>query len=911
MTRILQESLGGRCKTCLIATVSPSVTAIEESMSTLNYAQAANGIVNKPITTSFMSGSSSSLPADFFKSSFTGGGKNEVGAVEHWRDMECRLEYMKAQVEEAQQALARKHLQQQELVEKAEQAEEAKLAAKAQLKIAKHEINSLREEIAQHIEEKDALSVELQHTKVSLSETTSILRATQHTEKCLTDEANQLLSTLKQSINDTNELHAQLMKNREGEIERKEATKTFNGAIVRLFEEVSILLDSFASLQREFGSFMTGTNNTTCERLHHLREANNQTLDVLTKEVHAASKLLKEQIAADGGVGPTVIAMTLSVLDKTASGQEVLDSNRMEISSSFESLRDHLTKSGQHLNDLDASYQAESSQMLENLTEKLSRTDEVLRKIVKSTIDTLQQQKEDRIKAAQSLENELEEWEAVTKRTTESITSVAGEKSSSILETIEMLQAERARHDEINTQLANQRDFLQKMDSNQRGIIEKQNEVLLSQKEAIMKSRQQNQEFCEQFMSNVMNGVQDLLQKQMAIILDGNKESHNSFVRTNHELVKLNSDIQTSSIDIKNTVSTTNQSIQSTFQKVIENESVASTVLQDTSNILANIMDSCQSHQSSVESKRQMMSKNLHDSQAENINTLKRLEEEVTSSGKECSELVTVQTRDELAVGIKKLTHLSESATAFAQNDVIEHVANAVTTTIEQPLENMMGVMKETLVSVSKRVQEGSSDIKAMTLKHSELVESMCNNMDSSAEEINTRCREQESAITDHGRTVKQVVKDHEKVVRDNVRTIKSANTKCQKNVHEFTGKVIRPNEPTPEIEARPAPVFSEELSMTPADSIILQGLRKEQSTCSEEMSVDDSSDKENNGDIAAMIPESSDGKPKASVLQDQNSTKADSSDLSSSKNTKNTEPTKRRNAESRTTRMKKPRTKA
>ncbi|OEU06917.1 kinesin-domain-containing protein, partial [Fragilariopsis cylindrus CCMP1102] len=48
LTRILQESLGGRCKTCLIATISPSITAIEESMSTLNYAQAANGIINKP-----------------------------------------------------------------------------------------------------------------------------------------------------------------------------------------------------------------------------------------------------------------------------------------------------------------------------------------------------------------------------------------------------------------------------------------------------------------------------------------------------------------------------------------------------------------------------------------------------------------------------------------------------------------------------------------------------------------------------------------------------------------------------------------------------------------------------------------------------------------------------------------------
>ena len=54
LTRILQESLGGRCKTVIIATLSPSITAIEESISTLNYAQSANGIINKPVSTSSM-----------------------------------------------------------------------------------------------------------------------------------------------------------------------------------------------------------------------------------------------------------------------------------------------------------------------------------------------------------------------------------------------------------------------------------------------------------------------------------------------------------------------------------------------------------------------------------------------------------------------------------------------------------------------------------------------------------------------------------------------------------------------------------------------------------------------------------------------------------------------------------------
>ena len=48
LTRLLRDSLGGRTKTCIIATVSPSVHCLEETMSTLDYAQRAKNIKNKP-----------------------------------------------------------------------------------------------------------------------------------------------------------------------------------------------------------------------------------------------------------------------------------------------------------------------------------------------------------------------------------------------------------------------------------------------------------------------------------------------------------------------------------------------------------------------------------------------------------------------------------------------------------------------------------------------------------------------------------------------------------------------------------------------------------------------------------------------------------------------------------------------
>ncbi|KAG5003617.1 hypothetical protein JHK84_027872 [Glycine max] len=47
LTRILRDSLGGKTKTCIIATISPSAYCMEETLSTVDYASCAKSIKNK------------------------------------------------------------------------------------------------------------------------------------------------------------------------------------------------------------------------------------------------------------------------------------------------------------------------------------------------------------------------------------------------------------------------------------------------------------------------------------------------------------------------------------------------------------------------------------------------------------------------------------------------------------------------------------------------------------------------------------------------------------------------------------------------------------------------------------------------------------------------------------------------
>ncbi|KAI3904808.1 hypothetical protein MKW92_008984, partial [Papaver armeniacum] len=48
LTRLLRDPLGGKTKTCIIATISPTVQFLDETLSMLDYAYQAKNIKNKP-----------------------------------------------------------------------------------------------------------------------------------------------------------------------------------------------------------------------------------------------------------------------------------------------------------------------------------------------------------------------------------------------------------------------------------------------------------------------------------------------------------------------------------------------------------------------------------------------------------------------------------------------------------------------------------------------------------------------------------------------------------------------------------------------------------------------------------------------------------------------------------------------
>eukprot|EP00434_Breviolum_minutum_P006096 symbB.v1.2.005371.t3/scaffold313.1/size231106/7 len=114
--QLLQDALGGRCKTVIIATISPALASVEETISALSYAEQAAGIRNRPVASSLLRSTTVSAQARTVAAANAHGdvsSNSGLGASE-WAELEMKVTYLSQELEEAQVALGRKYQEAQE-----------------------------------------------------------------------------------------------------------------------------------------------------------------------------------------------------------------------------------------------------------------------------------------------------------------------------------------------------------------------------------------------------------------------------------------------------------------------------------------------------------------------------------------------------------------------------------------------------------------------------------------------------------------------------------------------------------------------------------------------------------------------------------------------------------------------------
>lgn len=381
LTRLLQDSLGGRTKTCIIATVSPAKVNLEETISTLNYAATAKNIENKPQMNQLMTKRAvikeyiteiERLKADL---NATRQKHGVYMSEEHFQQLNRENDTRKTLVEEHERKIA--VLEQQ--LRTARENLEKNLKSFTDLK-KEYESQTLSLE-----ETREALfstETSLVLTRQELSDEQLITKAYKLTEAELSTKAHNLVSVASAAIRDAEGLHAKVGRQEDLQEQNKatwdytkqqtfDITSLVEGEIKKFIKEqgklqdgVAARMDSFIQLQADKLAKAYSSLDEGLEKLEVARQSATGTAREAADEMNLVLeeiKVLRDDVKVKVGEGMRSMSTAAEkiagdVVRELEGFKEEMRSSYVGLGRDFKAMFDacskHLAAQTQRANDL-------------------------------------------------------------------------------------------------------------------------------------------------------------------------------------------------------------------------------------------------------------------------------------------------------------------------------------------------------------------------------------------------------------------------------------------------------------------------------------------------------------------------------------------------------------------------------
>lgn len=250
LTRLLQDSLGGRTKTCIIATVSPAKSNLEETISTLDYAFRAKNIRNKPQVNSMIS--KKTLLKEF--TTEIEKLKSELIATRQRNGVYLTNDqYEEITVEsESRRILSEEQKARIETMEVSLRNKVQELFSLTNnftmLKRDNEATRSTLESTRDVLVKTEAV---LADTKGNLADETALRQAHEETEEKLFGIGTALVSTIGVSVDDVDGLHAKLRRRSELHIQNRDSWKIYLDRVSGVSDVVERRIQSFQAAHME------------------------------------------------------------------------------------------------------------------------------------------------------------------------------------------------------------------------------------------------------------------------------------------------------------------------------------------------------------------------------------------------------------------------------------------------------------------------------------------------------------------------------------------------------------------------------------------------------------------------------------------------------------------------------------
>lgn len=787
------------------------MTAIEESMSTLNYAQAANGIVNKPVTTSSMS-VGSAWEASSNKVALTG---EAAGSVEHWSQLECRLEYMQSQVEEAQQALARKHIQQVELVERAEKAETAQQLAERNLEEATHRVGILERTV-------EETTQQLSYSRKALRETTLVLEATQHTEVALTEEAEALLATLKETVADGDRLHDALLQKRQEEDEKKSAAREFHRMQIELLGGVLNELKEIGTLQKNHRQDLESQSEQ--HNVEQLKLLDDHIAVVARMKDDCEEQIRELQSAIHNGMLPALQLQTSKIRDGLKSLEETFVAGHKGLQAYYQAMSDRMNANASHMKELELQFNASSTNLDATLAQQLHDSIAKLSKAVTIISDRLEQARSGRNQQRDKIKAVLNAWWETCRESFNRDETLSNQHSEHVKSTIEAMTAEGNRRHDISTAFIKYAEFVDQKRNEHMRDLERQNAILKKQHAALLLAHSRQQQMNATMIANVMKGMQDTMSREMNAMVAFQDETYGNFVKGCDDLTGSNNGM--------------NHAVGETFAELHLKSKNIGDAVEENFKVQVDVANILTEETIAFDDSKKLIIANQRQKADEFIDqSLKRLEQQGLEDSSHTNLLV-----DAVNADLKNQT----SQLLAAIQDSVKHGLSTLNVSTSQAWSYMnQEVIESTKVSLENDVS--ACQVENATKFHANMEEITIGIADSEAAVTNEVNRELEIAaflkkcievaaegvfaksIDHHKETIHNSLwletstAQHEQLLLGKISNSCEAVTSSSGAVDALSCNVIRIHDETPTIEKRNVPTFTATLTKTPLPDEILK----------------------------------------------------------------------------------------
>ncbi|KAL1407756.1 Kinesin-related motor protein [Vanrija albida] len=255
LTRLLQDSLGGRTKTCIVATVSPTKSNQEETLSTLDYALRARSIKNKPEVNAHLTkagllkeyvGDIERLKAELFSA------RERNGIYipdDQWREMSDKQTRQRSDYDEAQQ-----RVRAVEVELKTRKAEFESLTSR--FVTTTDDLATAREAERQLGELLDQAKVDVEAARLALDEERVVASAYAQGEERLHGVASELHSVAVDGVRDVGGLFEKLERMADVLDSNSDAAGSFGAEMQTLSTDLKKSMARLHSVQKDFGGML-------------------------------------------------------------------------------------------------------------------------------------------------------------------------------------------------------------------------------------------------------------------------------------------------------------------------------------------------------------------------------------------------------------------------------------------------------------------------------------------------------------------------------------------------------------------------------------------------------------------------------------------------------------------------------